>query len=603
MTESKDDHEITEYGTSDDSSKLHFSANGGDVLLRTRMGDLNFNMMEYSFYQMLFRIADSNTNSGRLTSTNSHLSSLLTRTRLTVSQIEKILSFVNSGKHRVEDRASLNGISLNQWLILCKLIAYTQSKSSLDDIVPIMSQQESNEFLPDSDALEYVHIYSDSLPVADFSFGRDNVYPLPLIDEYHCEIKGYKVYGEGFRHQHFKFTILTETRTTSSRADSIIKSSNSCVETVRRYSDFELLANILQRFYPGVILPPLPPKLWTFHATTEAMGVQRSRELQLFLSNLTHHPILRHTYEVKAFLEASTSGFRSFRELFPSIQGSLIVGATSTTMMISAPVTDGSSNGYVTSANSILTSATNTALNLVNQTSALSFMTSWMGAARSVISTTTASLTSSLSSKDLDTQFEQDLKDFVKYFELINLVSHRLDVSLTLEGRSLWELSHMGQNLKQLAEYSREPNGLDSDLITVSNFLERLVPFLETRVSLNRASVLGSLQYLGRFLESLKNCLRARDEATRDLETKHQKEMKAMKVLDQVTISARVSQASKDGLEKWKHEVREASAASEGARLKDNQLNKTVRQEVSHLQVLARETVKVWTPCIAFVTC
>ena len=35
-------------------------------------------------------------------------------------------------------------------------------------------------------------------------------------------------------------------------------------KVVRRYSDFELLACVLQKMYRGVVVPPLPPKAWGF---------------------------------------------------------------------------------------------------------------------------------------------------------------------------------------------------------------------------------------------------------------------------------------------------------------------------------------------------
>lgn len=69
-------------------------------------------------------------------------------------------------------------------------------------------------------------------------------------------------------------------------------------EIVRRYSDFELLAVVLQRFYTGCIVPPIPPKAWGFSSVSDEIGVQRSRELQMFLRHIIRHPFLRHTYEV-----------------------------------------------------------------------------------------------------------------------------------------------------------------------------------------------------------------------------------------------------------------------------------------------------------------
>lgn len=133
-------------------------------------------------------------------------------------------------------------------------------------------------------------------------------------------------------------------------------------EVVRRYSDFELLSVVIKRFYPGIIIPPLPPKEWSLQSLMESTAsslsnsnttpisiplsttpasvnstpnqsmsksamptsallsnpklIQRQLELQLYLNHIVRHPILKHVYEVKVFLEASYIGFRAFRDLF-----------------------------------------------------------------------------------------------------------------------------------------------------------------------------------------------------------------------------------------------------------------------------------------------
>jgi hypothetical protein len=111
----------------EDSNRLRYSANGKDVILRTRIGDLNFTSDEFTFYQHLFKIADIN-NTGRLTPSDSHLGSLLNRTRLSATALDHILSHVN-GKAHFEGN-EVQGLSFSQWLVLCKLIAYIQQKSS-----------------------------------------------------------------------------------------------------------------------------------------------------------------------------------------------------------------------------------------------------------------------------------------------------------------------------------------------------------------------------------------------------------------------------------------------------------------------------------------
>jgi PX domain len=93
-------------------------------------------------------------------------------------------------------------------------------------------------------------------------------------------------------------------------------------ESQRRYSDFEALVSVLQRLYRGVILPPLPPKTWLTQLqqqtqSAQLFAVQRMAELQLFLSALLAHPLMRHSFEVSMFLRASKAGLNAFRLTFP----------------------------------------------------------------------------------------------------------------------------------------------------------------------------------------------------------------------------------------------------------------------------------------------
>jgi PX domain len=93
-------------------------------------------------------------------------------------------------------------------------------------------------------------------------------------------------------------------------------------ESQRRYSDFEVLVCVLQRLYKGVILPPLPPKTWLTQLQQQTLpsqlfAVQRQAELQLFLSAMLAHPVMRHSFELVMFLRTSRVGLNSFRLTFP----------------------------------------------------------------------------------------------------------------------------------------------------------------------------------------------------------------------------------------------------------------------------------------------
>ena len=97
---------------------------------------------------------------------------------------------------------------------------------------------------------------------------------------------------------------------------------DSGLESQRRYSDFEVLVSVLQKLYKGVILPPLPPKTWTSQLQqqtqpSQLFAVQRLSELQLFITSLLSHPIIKNSYELRVFLAASKVGLNSFRLSLP----------------------------------------------------------------------------------------------------------------------------------------------------------------------------------------------------------------------------------------------------------------------------------------------
>ena len=94
------------------------------------------------------------------------------------------------------------------------------------------------------------------------------------------------------------------------------------LESQRRYSDFEVLVSVLQKLYRGVILPPLPPKTWTSQLQqqtqpSQLFAIQRLSELQLFITSLLRHPVMKHSYELRMFLATSRVGLNSFRLTFP----------------------------------------------------------------------------------------------------------------------------------------------------------------------------------------------------------------------------------------------------------------------------------------------
>lgn len=279
--------------------RLSFSANGSGVALHTKYGGLNFTADEFNHYQSLFKVADNN-NLGKLLLGGTQLNQLLIRTDIQWKFIEKAIMVVKS-----ENDSELPGIQFYQWLILCKLLAYYQETKRL----------------PSEKIFKEIHKTAIRIPVAEFNLTK--AIPRFSSGEYYkvytAEITGWQQYGEEYQNHHIKFKIsTTAVLINNSEMESSVTQDRNVVE--RRYSDFESLAGILRRNYKGVVIPPLPPKNWAFPLSTSAsdsqsMLGQRRRELQLFLDDVTRHPMLRHCYELRSFLECSSPGFKSFVEL------------------------------------------------------------------------------------------------------------------------------------------------------------------------------------------------------------------------------------------------------------------------------------------------
>lgn len=92
-------------------------------------------------------------------------------------------------------------------------------------------------------------------------------------------------------------------------------------DTQRRYSDFVFLVDTLKKRYQGMFIPPLPPKYdhlldSNYHTSqnkTDHVAQGRANDLSIFLKTLSRHPILNHSIEFMIFLQASISGFSSYR--------------------------------------------------------------------------------------------------------------------------------------------------------------------------------------------------------------------------------------------------------------------------------------------------
>jgi hypothetical protein len=208
-------------------------------------------------------------------------------------EIQKILSraWGTVSKHKNDD------IVLEQWLLLCKVLAHIQSHQNETTDLEIMLRTTSllQLFLSTTvSALELPYRSSSSSSSSSSSLDIDVI--------------GWREIGEGIQ----KFVIYQIRYVTSLLCFSKLE-----WEVSRRYSDFKFLADRLSR-YEGALVPPLPPKQM-INSLYQDLPVQRSQELSLFLKNIARHPVLFGVLEFRIFLEASQKGFDSFKQMIRTL--------------------------------------------------------------------------------------------------------------------------------------------------------------------------------------------------------------------------------------------------------------------------------------------
>jgi len=83
-----------------------------------------------------------------------------------------------------------------------------------------------------------------------------------------------------------------------------------CKNVICRFSDFEWLSLELKLKYPGVIMPPLPDKnplaKINLNETNNEFLELRKRSLVLFLQKILKHPELKHSPELRKFIEETS---------------------------------------------------------------------------------------------------------------------------------------------------------------------------------------------------------------------------------------------------------------------------------------------------------
>lgn len=180
---------------------------------------------------------------------------------------------------------------MEQWLILCKVLAYIQSHNNESSELEVMLKTENLLQL----------YFTNTISAIDLPY-RQSTSSLDI------DVIGWREIGEGLQ----KYVIYQIRYVTSLLCFSKLE-----WEVSRRYSDFKFLADRLKR-YEGALVPPLPPKQ-LLNSLNQDLPAQRAQELSLFLKNIARHPVLFGVLEFRIFLEASQKGFDSFKQLIRNL--------------------------------------------------------------------------------------------------------------------------------------------------------------------------------------------------------------------------------------------------------------------------------------------
>jgi len=288
--------------------------------LNTGTGQIPFTSAEFGMYCNLVKVLNNKENSLSL------LWQLLQRSGVPVDGIEALLSMVReaereklaSEKDGGGESPSASKLSLFMVLVLFKAIAHYQrlqlepSRSDgirVDKIFLSQLHDSGTEGTKACADLKMKHIQSDCTPL--------------LRDAFETSVTGFELSAAGFESTHIRFRIVTTT-TTTGRVDMLSSKDSPCSdaesltyksEVSRRFKDFEFLVRILHETAPGCVVPPLPCKSFELNSISETTALQRGHELTLFLGKITAHPVLSQSLTLKVFLEATTEGYKAWREI------------------------------------------------------------------------------------------------------------------------------------------------------------------------------------------------------------------------------------------------------------------------------------------------
>ena len=251
------------------STNLILSLVNSRYILTTPNGRITFKNADFAVYKLYFEAGDLS-DEGRMDSNT--FFTFLTRARLEPDKLEQITSII-------APKAFCRDLCLELWLVACKLISLAQISEKVD----------LNNLIDKSDGLPMAIFTWDSKELIQ----KRNFANYSSVNDLRIDIRNWKILGDGLkRHVLYRISYNTDLATFSKKEH----------ETFRRFRDFRFLSDLLEKNYPGYILPYLANHPWLV-VLDDSVAEQRARLLCLYLSSLARHPRLKYSFEVQVKLD------------------------------------------------------------------------------------------------------------------------------------------------------------------------------------------------------------------------------------------------------------------------------------------------------------
>uniref|UniRef100_A0A7R9YDR9 PX domain-containing protein n=1 Tax=Pinguiococcus pyrenoidosus TaxID=172671 RepID=A0A7R9YDR9_9STRA len=310
----------------------------------------NDELHQYAIYFDIFEASGT----GRLGYENAHL--LLRRTGLGVSHRRAVWRLATELLRRESatkgPSTSSSTIGLDNWLILCKILALAQCDKSA--ATKCMSPKDIMSYsasllkkiasAPELDA-------PSSIPLVDFKLDAGPDYlpysvasstgpaqaiqtkvsepqvsattPLPFTSALT------RTLGTGFGLGYVTFLVTSYRVPKGAKEVEKAEATPQKMGVVRRrFSDFEWLHVLLRRRYPGLIMPSLPSKHHPLQlplgSSEDDFTTQRMWALNSYLTQLVEHDLIAQSIELQIFLAATEHGLKLAKKVFSSIDAKCV---------------------------------------------------------------------------------------------------------------------------------------------------------------------------------------------------------------------------------------------------------------------------------------